>query len=103
MCTSFTINRNKTLVGWNLDILDMEYRVTSSDEGVFIEIYDAKEGWLPVFGANSRAEFVGMPTCHPFDDRSNPKGDGPITMMLGIELLLKRKTFDEIYERESIC
>lgn len=42
MCTSFTINRNKTLVGWNLDILDMEYRVTSSDEGVFIEIYDSQ-------------------------------------------------------------
>lgn len=96
MCTSFTINHNKTLVGWNLDILDMEYRVTPSEEGVYIEINDAKEGWLPIFGANSRGEFVGMPTCHPFDDRSNPKADGPISMMLGIELLLKKKSFEEV-------
>ena len=96
MCTSFTVNKNKTLVGWNLDILGMEYRVTPSDEGVYIEINDEKEGWLPIFGANSRGDFVGMPTCHPFDDRSNPKADGPISMMLGIELLVKRKTFDEI-------
>lgn len=40
MCTSIISNRNKTIVGWNLDILDMEYRVTESDEGVYIEIND---------------------------------------------------------------
>jgi len=96
MCTSFTINKKKTLVGWNLDILGMEYRVRPTDEGVYIEINDPAEGWLPIFGANSRGEFVGMPTCHPFDDRSNPKDDGPLSIMLCIELLTKKKTFEEI-------
>ena len=96
MCTSITVNKRKTLVGWNLDVLGMEYRVSPSDEGVYIEILDEKEGWLPIFGANSRGDFVGMPTCHPFDDRSNPKAEGPISMMLGIELLIKKKTFEEV-------
>ena len=66
MCTSIISNRKKTIVGWNLDILDMEYRVTVSDIGVLIEINDAAEGWLPLFGANSRGDFVGMPICWPF-------------------------------------
>ena len=43
MCTSIISNRKKTLVGWNLDILNMEHRVTVSDVGVFIEINDANE------------------------------------------------------------
>ena len=101
MCTSFTINRKRTLTGWNLDILDMEYRVSPTNDGVYIEIYDAKEGWLPIFGANLRGDFVGMPTCHPFDERSNPKTDGPISMMLGIDLLLMKKSFDEIKDIAS--
>lgn len=40
MCTSFVINKGKTLVGWNLDILDMIHRVRATDDGVYIEIYD---------------------------------------------------------------
>ena len=28
MCTSIVVNKNKTIVGWNLDLLDMEYRVS---------------------------------------------------------------------------
>ena len=96
MCTSFVINKGKTLVGWNLDILDMIHRVRTDDNGVYIEILDEKEGWLPLFGANSRGDFVGMPTCHPFDERSNPKADAPISMMLDIDLLLQKKTFQEI-------
>lgn len=44
MCTSIVVNNNKTIVGWNLDLLDMEYRVRSTDEGVYIEINDATEG-----------------------------------------------------------
>lgn len=75
MCTSIISNRKKTIIGWNLDILDMEYRVSEAAEGVYIEINDATEGWLPLFGANSRGDFVGMPTCWPFDERSNPKED----------------------------
>ena len=32
MCTSIVVNKNKTIVGWNLDLLDMEYRVRSAAE-----------------------------------------------------------------------
>ena len=98
MCTSVISNRKKTIVGWNLDLLDMRYRVRTSDKGVYIEIDDAKEGWMPLFGANSRGDFVGMPTCWPYDDRSDPMGDEPNVIMLDIDLLLMNKTFDEIKE-----
>ena len=72
MCTSIVVNRKKTVIGWNLDLLDFEHRITSSDKGVFIEVLDSKEGWMPLFGANSRGDFVGMPTCWPHDSRSDP-------------------------------
>lgn len=36
MCTSLVINKEKTLVGWNLDILDMIHRVRATDDGVYI-------------------------------------------------------------------
>ena len=91
MCTSIVVNKKKTVVGWNLDILDMEYRVRPTDTGVFIEINDAKEGWLPLFGANSRGDFVGMPTCWPFDEKSNPTQSGNNIIMLDIDLLLPKK------------
>lgn len=97
MCTSIVINRKKTIVGFNLDILNMEHRVRSTDEGVYIEINDAKEGWMPLFGANNRGDFVAMPTCWPFDKRSNPVNETCRNIiMLDIDLLLKKKTFDEI-------
>lgn len=38
MCTSIISNRKKTIVGWNLDLAAMEYRVTPSLEGVYIEV-----------------------------------------------------------------
>ena len=98
MCTSIVSNREKTIVGWNLDILDMSYRVRTEKRGVFIEIFDPKEGWLPLFGANSRGDFVGMPTCWPYDQRSDKKGEGSSIIMLGIDLLLQKKTMKEIYE-----
>lgn len=96
MCTSIVVNKKKTIIGWNLDLLDMEYRVSPADSGVFIEINDAKEGWLPLFGANSRGDFVGMPTCWPFDKRSDPCGDGLNVIMLDIDLLLQNKTLQQI-------
>lgn len=105
MCTSIVSNRRKTIVGWNLDILDMEYRVRESDTGVYIEINDAKEGWLPLFGANRRGDFVGMPTCWPFDERSNPAGPGQNVIMLDIDLLTEKKTLRElraIAEKEPV-
>ena len=96
MCTSIISNRKKTIVGWNLDILDMEYRVREAEDGVYIEINDAAEGWMPLFGANRRGDFVGMPTCWPFDERSNPKGPGHNVIMLDIDLLTEKKTLEEI-------
>ncbi|MBQ7535022.1 MAG: hypothetical protein IJT43_05310 [Stomatobaculum sp.] len=116
MCTSIAVNKKKTIIGWNLDILDMEYRVRPSESGVFIEINDPKEGWLPLFGANARGDFVGMPTCWPFDARSDPPalfagdaakdgagngsggaaGSGTNIIMLDIDLLLQKKTLQEI-------
>ena len=85
MCTSIVVNRNKTIVGWNLDILNMEHRVRTADEGVYIEINDAAEGWMPLFGANARGDFVGMPTCWPHDPRSDPKGNEPHIIHLDID------------------
>ena len=96
MCASIISNRNKTIVGWNLDILDMEYRVRTDKPGVYIEINDPKEGWLPLFGANARGDFVGMPTCWPFDKRSDPVGGENHIIILDIDLLLMRKTLNEI-------
>lgn len=96
MCTSIVVNKKKTIVGWNLDILDMEYRVRPNEDGVYIEINDAKEGWMPLFGANRRGDFVGMPTCCPTDRRSDPVGPGENVIMLDIDLLLQKKTLQEI-------
>ena len=98
MCTSIVVNRNKTIVGWNLDILNMEHRVRTADEGVYIEINDAAEGWMPLFGANARGDFVGMPTCWPHDPRSDPKGNEPHIIHLDIDLLLQKKTLREVRE-----
>lgn len=96
MCTSIVVNKKKTIVGWNLDLLDMEYRVRPAEEGVYIEVNDATEGWMPLFGANSRGDFVGMPTCWPSDARSDPTGDGENVILLDIDLLLQKKTLQEI-------
>lgn len=98
MCTSIVVNRKKTIVGWNLDILDMGHRVRPTDDGVYIEINDPKEGWMPLFGANRRGDFVGMPTCWPADKSSDPAGSGENVIMLDIDLLLQKKTFKEIHE-----
>ena len=96
MCTSIISNRKKTIVGWNLDILDMEYRVTPSVYGVYIEILDKTEGWMPLFGANRNGDFVGMPTCWPHDARSDPKEGGQNVILLNIDLLTMKKSFADI-------
>lgn len=106
MCASIVSNRKKTIVGWNLDILDMEYRVAVEEDKVYIAILDEKEGWMPLFGANAKGDFVAMPTCWPFDDRSDPKSaDVHNIIMLDIDLLLGKRTLDElknIVEHESL-
>lgn len=96
MCTHFIVNKKKTFVGWNLDLLDMQHRVRPTEEGVFIEIFDEKEGWLPLFGANAAGNFVGMPTCWPYDKRSDPVGEGENLLMLDIDVLLRKKTLQEV-------
>ena len=98
MCTCIVSNRKKTIAGFNLDLMDMEYRVMPSDSGVYIEVYDQKEGWMPLFGGNIRGDFVGMPTCWPYDRRSDPKGSENNVIMLDIDLLTMKKTFEEIRE-----
>ena len=98
MCTSIVSNRKKTIVGWNLDILELQHRVTVTDSGVFIEVFDKTEGWMPLFGANTRGDFVGMPTCWPFDERSDPTGAGENVLLLDIDLLTQKKTFSQIKE-----
>ena len=97
MCTSLVVNKKKTIVGWNLNLLDMQHRVRTDEQGVYIEVLDATEGWLPLFGANARGDFVGMPTCWPHDPRSDPDdGESENVISLDIDLLMQRKTLAEI-------
>ena len=106
MCTSIVVNKNKTIIGWNLDILDMQYRVRSDKNGVYIEIKDEKEGWLPLFGANNRGDFVGMPTCWPYDKRSDKQNDELNIINLDIDFLLQKITFSEVLDivkNQKIC
>ena len=99
MCTSIVSNGKKTLVGWNLDLLDMQYKVVAERDKVYIAVLDATEGWMPLFGANARGDFVAMPTCWPHDARSNPTSpDQPNIILLDIDLLLGKKTLQEIRE-----
>ena len=107
MCTSIVYNGKKTSVGWNLDLLDMEYKVVAEDKRVYIAVKDKAEGWLPLFGANARGDFVAMPTCWPFDERSNPaREDCKNIINLDIDLLLEKKTFSELKEiaaNDTVC
>ncbi len=101
MCTSLIHNGNKTIVGWNLDILDMEHKVVAEDNAVYIAVNDKSEGWLPLFGANSRGEFVAMPTCWPYDGRSDPQNDGSINIInLDIDLFAWEK---DVFRGEEYC
>lgn len=106
MCTAIIANKKKTIVGWNLDILDMRYKVVSEKDKVYIAVYDEKEGWLPLFGANKRGDFVTMPTCWPFDKRSDaPCADVADIIHLNIDLLTEQKTLEEIKsiaEKENV-
>ena len=98
MCTSIVVNNKKTIVGFNLDLLDMKHRVTPTKKGVYIEIFDKTEGWMPIFGANNRGDFIAMPTCWPFDQRSNGTPNDINIINLDIDLLLEKKTFNEVIE-----
>jgi len=48
VCTSIVSNGKKTIVGWNLDILDMEHKVVAEGERVFIAIDDDRGLAAPV-------------------------------------------------------
>lgn len=100
MCTSIVSNFNKTIIGWNLDLLNMQSKVVAEDDKVYIAILDKTEGWLPLFGANNRGDFVAMPTCWPYDKRSEQTNDKQINIInLDIDLLTKKITFDEVIIR----
>lgn len=99
MCTGIVRNAKKTIVGFNLDLLGMEHRVNADGNHVFIEIKDAQFGWLPLFGVNSKGNFVAMPTCHPYDARSDQKNDNQVSVLAAdIDLLLEKRSFDEMVE-----
>ncbi len=102
MCTSIVSNISKTVIGWNLDILDMKHTVVAEDDKVFIAVYDEKEGWLPLFGCNSRGDFITMPTCWPYDSKSDPTSPDEINIIpLDIDLLYRRRSFEEIHQLAS--
>ena len=107
MCTSIVTNFNKTIIGWNLDLLNMQSKIVVEDDKVYIAILDKIEGWLPLFGANNRGDFVAMPTCWPYDKRSEQTSDKQINIInLDIDLLTKKITFDEaikIAKENLVC
>jgi len=107
MCTSIVSNGNKTIVGWNLDLGTLPCRVVAEKERVYIAVQDKTEGWLPLFGANSRGDFVAMPTCWPYDKRSDPVSEQDRSIiLLNIDLLLGKRTLAEtkrIAEQQRIC
>ncbi|MDR2974229.1 MAG: hypothetical protein LBV00_05885 [Propionibacteriaceae bacterium] len=77
----------------------MEWKVVTEPDKVYIAINDESEGWLPLFGANGRGDFVAMPTCWPFDGRSDPvNATGRTIISLDTDLLLGRKTLGEIQQ-----
>ncbi len=107
MCTSIVSNISGTVIGWNLDLLMMDHKVVTEKDKVYIAVNDKTEGWLPLFGANSRGDFVAMPTCWPYDKRSDPVTEKEYNIiMLNIDLLLCKKTLDgikEICENNAVC
>ncbi len=99
MCTGIVRNAKKTIVGFNLDILGMEHRVNADETHVFIEIKDEQNGWLPLFGVNNRGDFVAMPTCHPYDSRSDQNDQEQVNVLMAdIELLLQKRSFENVVE-----
>lgn len=101
MCTSIVSNISGTIVGFNLDLLGMEHRVTATDKNVFIEIKDENSGWLPLFGSDGKGNFVAMPTCWPYDNRSVRRDGATDIISLDIDLLLRKKSFDEV--KKFVC
>lgn len=107
MCTSIVTNFKKTIVGWNLDYEDPNVIVVPEDDKVLIEVYDKENGWMPLFGANNRGEFIAMPTCWPYDKRSDQVKSKDINIInLDIDLLLKKRTFVDtlkLIKKHRIC
>ena len=62
---------------------------------------------MPLFGANARGDFVAMPTCHPYDSKSDPKSpEDNNLIMLDMDLLMGKKTLEELHkivEKDTIC
>ncbi len=59
MCTSIVSNGKKTIIGWNLDLLDMEYQVVAEDDKVYIAIMDEKRRLAAAFWRKCQRRFCG--------------------------------------------
>ena len=89
-----------------MDLLDMKWQVSVSEDHAYIMVYDRTEGWMPLFGANNRGDFVGMPTCWPYDSRSDKTADEINVINLDIDLLLKKRTLAEtekLAREKGVC
>jgi len=94
MCTAFVVNKGKTICGFNLDILNMVHKIYTFDDMFYVAIDDPDLGLLPLFGVNNLGEFVTMPTCHPYDCKSDKNEKQDINMMnVNIDLLTKKRSF----------
>ena len=106
MCTSIVTNFKKTIIGWNLDLLDMDWKVSVGGDHAYVMVYDKTEGYLPLFGANDRGDFVGMPTCWPYDAKSDKKSDEINIINLDIDFLFKKRTLKEtedLAKKRGVC
>lgn len=101
MCTSIISNRNKLIVGWNLDVLNFHYKVIEDKDKVYIAVYDKEVGYLPLFGANKYGDFITMPTCWPYDARSDALDDSDNIIRINNDLLFHRKSLEEIKDYVS--
>lgn len=97
MCTSIISNRQKTIVGWNLDVLNMKYKVIEDKDKVFIAYYDKTVGYIPMFGANSRGDFITTPTCYPIEE-TRALDETHNIIRLNHDLLFQKKSLEELKE-----
>lgn len=106
MCLSVISSGKRKVCGCNFDISMMESRVSVHENGVFIEALDKTVGWIPLFGAGPGRVFVTMPTCWPYDRRSDPR-DGDVNIVnIAADILLGKRTFSEARElvmNDRVC
>ncbi len=106
MCLSVISNGKRKVYGCNFDISMMESRVSIHGSGVFIEAFDKTVGWIPLFGAGQKRIFVTMPTCWPYDKRSDYREGDVNIVNISVDLLLGKRTFEDVrylVSNDMIC